>query len=137
MRFHKKPFEPNSYSIEHARTPFSFSRFFVLVGVDADEQGRRAVEGSTQERNVWVTMARTKGYVPIIQTTIVRLSLNDANKFDYFWFQILLLGKWHHRHCHRRPPPSPLPCHREHEKGGNTPEYHLPRFEPTAHPPGP
>ena len=34
-------------------------------------------------------------YVPIIQTTIVRVSLNDGNKFDYFWFQILPLSKWH------------------------------------------
>lgn len=29
-------------------------------------------------------------------------------------------------------PPPPF-C----EKGGNTPENHFPRFEPTAHPPGP
>lgn len=37
MRFYKKPSEPNSYTIEK-HTPFSFSRSFVLIGSDADEQ---------------------------------------------------------------------------------------------------
>lgn len=51
MRFHKKPFEPNSYSIERALLSLSP----VLVGADgdADEQGRRAAEGrwSSGERS--------------------------------------------------------------------------------------
>lgn len=139
MRFHKKPFEPNSYSIERALLSLSpvpsFSLALTAMLMSREEELRREVRRRERSGRDGVN----GGYVPIIQTTIVRLSLNDANKFDYFWFQILLLGKWrHHRHHHRRsPPPSLLPCYRAHVKGGNTPENHFPRFEPTAHPPGP
>lgn len=65
--------------------------------------------------------------VPIIQTTIVRLSLNDGNKFDYFWFQISPLGKWHRNHVLSLSQPLPMSPFEEGRE-----EYtrdHFPRVE--------
>jgi len=71
-----------------------------------------------------------EGRAAIIRATIVRLSLNDANKFDYSCFEILLLLRKcrHHRRHHRRRCPS---ARRVETRG---PGDHSRRFEPTRAP---
>lgn len=83
MRPLAKVLEPNSYAVG---SPFPFLCSLTAASVEQLEcrkRQRRAEEG-------WGSgLAATGVCTNYTDTTIVRLSLNDANKFDYFCFQIL------------------------------------------------
>jgi len=81
------------------RNAKSVSLFLRFLSRLPEEQG----EERSRRRERFGSRWRVEGRVAIIRATIVRLSLNDANKFDYSCFEIFLLRKCrHHRRHHRR-----------------------------------
>lgn len=82
MRSLAKVLEPNSYAVG---SPFPFLCSLTAASVEQLECRKRP----WRAEGVGSGLVATGVCTNYTDTTIVRLSLNDANKFDYFCFQIL------------------------------------------------